>query len=553
MNEQPNINNAPYPAPNSYAVKPLFQKRGIDIIAAAVLVLLSICGVSAVFWNELNLGYTLTYAVTLIFITAFTVKKGVKFNFLFIICGIMSLVCSASFIISSNAAVKIITFLTTLTSAIIWFAYISGKEYKKGDYNLIKYFGISFYRAAGNMPGMFKSLFSKQENKSKTVSHILIGALCAIPAVLVIVPLLASADDAFYSLVNMVFDDYFSLVQKIILGCGASVFVAALVFSLKYDDRAYNYKESSAGVNNASISTFLGVLSFVYVVYLFSQLAYFFSAFSSILPKGYKFTYAQYARRGFFELCVISVINLLFIFTAVLISKKKEGKLSLAIKLPATFITLFTFVIIFTALSKMVMYIGAYGCTVLRICTSAFMIWLVTVFVCVLICLFVKRFDVLKVGLIFALIILAVLGIGNVNAQIAKYNYGAYTSGKLEIDVKYMGQLGAEGIPYLYKLSKNKDSEIADAAKEELSDAYYSYYVFSETTIKDIDSYKEFSKLKKRYRNVGAYSLPKAKAYKILQKYAKEQNGNIYFSTHEPEDYVPSVETYYDDSYYYDW
>ena len=60
MNEQQNINNAPYPAPNSYAVKPLFQKRGIDIIAAAVLVLLSICGVSAVFWNELNLGYTLT-------------------------------------------------------------------------------------------------------------------------------------------------------------------------------------------------------------------------------------------------------------------------------------------------------------------------------------------------------------------------------------------------------------------------------------------------------------------------------------------------------------
>ena len=223
-------------------------------------------------------------------------------------------------------------------------------------------------------------------------------------------------------------------------------------------------------------------------------------------------------------------------------------------KLPSAFIVLFTFVIIFTALSKMVMYIDAYGCTVLRVCTSAFMIWMVIVFVCVFIRLFAKRFDILKVGLAFALIILAVLGIGNVNAQIAKYNYGAYTSGKLEIDVKYMGQLGAEGIPYLYKLSKNKDSEIADAAKEELSDAYYSYYVFSETEITDINSYKEFSKLKKRYKNIGAYSLPKARAYKILDRYAKEQNGNIYFTTVEPvEDALPYDNSYYDDSYYYDW
>ena len=553
MNEQPNINSAPYPAPNSYALKPLFQKRGIDIITAAVLVLLSVCGVSAVFWNELNLGYTLAYAATLIFITAFTVKKGVKFNFLFLTCGIASLVCSASFIISSNAAVKVITFLATALSGIIWYAYVSGKEYETGDYNLVKYFCISVYRAASDMPGMFKSLFSRQENKSKTASHILIGAACAIPAVFIIVPLLASADDAFSSLVNMLFDDYLALAQKIFLGCAVSVLLAALVFSLKYNDKPYSYKEPSASINSASSSTFLGVLSFVYLVYLFSQLAYFFSAFSSILPKGYKFTYAQYARRGFFELCVIAFINLLFIFTAILISEKKNGKLSLAVKLPSAFIVLFTFVIIFTALSKMVMYIGAYGCTVLRVCTSAFMIWMVIVFVCVFIRLFARRFDILKVGLAFALIILAVLGIGNVNSQIAKYNYGAYTSGKLEIDVEYMGKLGAEGIPYLYKLSKNKDGEIADAAKEQLSYAYYSYYVFSETAITDINSYKEFSKLKKRYRNIGAYSLPKAKAYRILQKYAKEQNGNIYFTTREPEEYMPSYENYYDDSYYYDW
>lgn len=533
MNEELNGNNTQYTALKNYTVKPLFEKRGVDIIAATVLVLISICGVSAIFWNELNLGYTLVFSFAFIFVSAFITKKGIKPCFSFAAYGIMSLVCAVSFFITSNPTVKIITFLTTLLSAVIWFTHISGKEYASGDYNLVIYFFTSVYRAASDISGIFKGLFSKQENKSKTATHILVGVACSLPAILIIVPILAKADDAFSSLVSMVFDDYFTLIQKTIIGLGVSVLVAAVVFSLKYNNTPYKYKELSVKVNNATVSTFLSVVSLVYLIYLFSQLAYFFSAFSSILPKGYKFTYAQYARRGFFELCVIAVINLIFIFAAILISEKKEGKLSLAVKLPATFIVAFTFLIIFTALSKMVMYIGAYGCTVLRICTSAFMIWLTVVFVCVLIRLFIRKFDILKTGLVFALIILAILGLGNVNKQIAAYNYNAYASGKLKLDTEYMGRLGAEGIPYLYRLSKNKDPEISDKAKTELSYSYYSYYDFGETQLEDIKSYKEFSKHKKLYRNIGSYSIPKSKAYEILDKYAKERDGRVYFEIEE--------------------
>ncbi|MBO4733269.1 MAG: DUF4173 domain-containing protein [Clostridia bacterium] len=543
MNNQPDsISNAPIQ--NGHTVTPLFERKGFDMIAALVLIVLSICGVSAVFWNGLGLGYTLVFFVTTVFISAAVIKKNVKFSLSFWLCGILSLICAASFFVSSNTAVKVFTLLATSLSAMVFFTNISGKEYTPGDYYLAVYFFNTVIKAAGSIPAIFKSFIVKREGKSKTASHILIGAAAALPAVLIIVPLLANADEAFYTLVTKVFTGFYTLVQKVIIGVFLSVILLAVTFYLKYSKDAYGSKELKVSVNNASACTFLCVLCFVYLVYLFSQLAYFFSAFSSMLPKGYKFTYAQYARRGFFELCAISVINLIVIFIAILFSKKKNGKITLAVKLPSAFIVLFTFIIIFTAISKMVMYIGAYGCTILRVCTSAFMIWIFAVFVCVLIRLFKKRFDILKAGLIFALIILAVLGLGNVNARIAEYNYSAYKSGKLEIDVKYMGELGYEGIPYLYELTKDEDTEKSDIAKEELSKAYVRYYRIMWSDLKEIDSYKAFLKYKNAQENIGSYSIPKSKAYEILDKYAKEQDGVVYYGSQDKETYLFPTDYY---------
>lgn len=130
----------------------------------------------------------------------------------------------------------------------------------------------------------------------------------------------------------------------------------------------------------------------------------------------------------------------------------------------------------------------------------------------------------MKIGLVFALIILAVLGIGNINAQIAKYNYSAYKDGKIKMDVEYMADIGDEGIPYLYKLTKDKDADIAKSARTELSYKYYDYYYADGSDIKNV----KFSKLKKTGDGVFKYTIARQKAYKTLEKYAKEQKGKVF-------------------------
>ena len=558
MNGFPNqFNNSNVPAPAAHRthIQPLFQRKGSDILIAAIIIIASIFYVSALFWNGLHLGYTLVFNFLLVFITVFVFKKSTKFKFAFLLCALLSMACSCSFFITDNETLKAAALLLTAFSAVIWLSSAAGKEYKKTDLSIFSYPLSIIVSVFGNIPAICKAFFAKSKSKSKNTSRILIGVACSIPVLFIVVPLLLKSDEAFSSLLSGFFKDFFKVFAKAFLGTYVAAFLIIFAFSLKYDSKSSESLAVGAKINPVTVSAFLCMISSVYAVYLFSQLAYFFSAFSSILPKGYKFTYAEYARRGFFELCIIALIDLLVIYAAILLSKKQDGKVPLAVKLPSAFMVIFTFVIIFTALSKMVMYIGAYGFTVLRVLTSAFMVWMFILFVAILIRLFVKRLDVLTTGLVFALIIVTVLGLGNMNGRIAEYNYNGYKSGKLKVDVAHFGTLGAEGIPYLYKLTKNPDEKISKSAKYELYLKFEEYYDFGATLydigdrLEDIKSYKQFSEYERQYTGIEAYSIPVERAYEILDKYAKEQDGKIYAEYYyEDEEYEDEFEDEYEET-----
>ncbi len=500
---------------------PLFVRRGKDIIAASALILLSILFVSALFWDYLRAGYTITFAASMIIVSVFLCGKSSHITPFSVLCGILSLMCSLSFAVTSNYSVRIISFFVLAFSSTVWFSYLAGRKYKASDFGILKYAVSSMIRGNGDMPKALVCLFSKGGTKSKTASRILIGVGCAIPLLLVIVPLLMKSDDAFYYLINNINTDFTSEIRKIFLGLLVCPLIIGFVFSLKYNKKQKESAENNRGINGVTVSTFLCVTSVVYLVYLFSQTAYFTSAFLNILPKGYKFTYAEYARRGFFELCVIAAINLLIILLSIAFTKKKDGKLPVSVKIPATFIALFTLVIIATSISKMVMYINEYGMTVLRICTSAFMVWMATVFIAAIVRIYVKKFDVLATGLIFALLILSVLGIFNVNSYIAKYNYNAYVNGDAKIDVDYMSELGDEGVKYLYELTKADDEKIASKAGEELNRKIELYYYEPEPVTQEEKEAEDYKPVR-RHRGIGTFYFAREEAYETIEQYAKE-------------------------------
>jgi hypothetical protein len=334
------------------------------------------------------------------------------------------------------------------------------------------------------------------------------------------VPLLVKSDVAFEGLVNRLFANTFSTFLKANIGLALALFVIAYGFSLRFGKVAKIGKPKFKGMENVYIISFLSSIALCYLLYLFSQLAYFFSAFKGFLPDG-EITYAEYARKGFFEMCAIAVINLIIVFVSLLLAKKQKGKVCFGVKAVATFISLFTLIIIATAISKMVLYIDAYGMTVKRLTTSAFMVFLGIVFISLAFKVYCRRINVIKTALATAGIIVLILGVFNVNTVCAEYNYQAYINSKLEtIDIDALYELGDEGVPYLTKFAYAKDVQLAEAAQRHLAtiycDEYFDNIYCSEGFT--LDDLKANQKNSEFYR----FSLPRKKAYDALYKFIEK-------------------------------
>ncbi len=515
MSDNITQNNLPLEENNSSNNK--FNIDVKDGVFAIIFVICSIIMSAFGIFAGFRAGFTVATAMLMAAVTTYFKSKEFKISLYAGICCLLSFGLAINFSITSNSSIKFWSFVVLAILLLIWFTSLVSIERAKGDLGIIKEIFLPvFGLALPNLPNAITSLLSGRKNK--TLSKIILGVVTAIPVLLVVIPLLMSSDEAFSGMIALAFENMALLILKLILGIIISIFLIAYCFSLKKKKLPQIKSCSFKGLENTTVISFLSVLSICYLSYLFSQLAYFFSAFSGFLPADYKFSLSTYARRGFFEMSIIAAINFIIIFAALLLSGKRDGKINLVSRILCTFIGVFTLLIITTALSKMFLYINNFGMTELRITTSVFMIFLAVVFITLLIRLYIPQIKVLKTGFIAAAIALIILGTVNVNSVIAKYNYTAYKNGALnEIDVLTIYKLGDEGVPYLYKLTNDENENVAHLAKLKLSQSFEDYY--------NINYNHAFGIIKisgKKYNDIGEFSFSKSRAYKVLDEIIKE-------------------------------
>ena len=503
-----------------YEPKPLFLLNGKDmafsLCTVAVCVFTCVCGL----FGGMALGYLLSVVAFFVLFWIYFSKSG-KVSLFSVMSALLVLGMGAVFLCTTNDSVRFFAGVLGFLLGLLCFDSLrNGKAV--GNHQTLG----RFYAAVSSLDNLdvaVKSLFSNENGDKKTVGKVLVGMLCSLPVLFVVVPLLISSDNAFQGLMDSLFSNALTTILKVALGIMLAVPVMAYGFSLKYGRTATLKRSGFAGIESVYVVSFLSVISLCYLLYLFSQLAYFFSAFRGFLPQA-QITVSQYARKGFFEMCVIAVINLLLVLGAFLLVKKKEGKVGGAVKVATTFIAGFTLVIIATAISKMVLYIGSFGMTVLRLTTSAFMVFLAVVFISIVLRIYVRRVNVVKTALFTAGLVLLVLGVGNVNRICARYNYEAYMNCQLTtVDVQAMYELGDEGIPYVAKLTYCVDEVVSIPAKDCLAEAYlYDYFEGMESAEGiTIDALR----IREKNKGFSHFSLPRQAAYESLYRYVQECPG----------------------------
>ena len=314
-----------------------------------------------------------------------------------------------------------------------------------------------------NMDKGLKALTRNGRNSSKTsrVIKAAAGILLISPVAAAVLLLLANSDAAFGGLMSGVTaffrEKWSGYLFKFICAFLVSFPIFSFLFSVFYQNRnysvkKYNLEQKARAIDPVYVNSALWVLCTIYILFIFTQIAYFFSAFRNALPGG--FTYAGYARNGFFQLAAVCFINLIFIVFELAFSRRENNNLTKSSKITASFLSLLTILLIITAFSKMAMYIGNFGLTPDRLYATWFMTVLLFFFLFVIIRMFTRRFRLIKATALIFTALYLVLNFADLDSMIPAYNI-AHPNGKTGVDIAVFSGLSDSMVPQAAKLLGN--------------------------------------------------------------------------------------------------
>lgn len=443
------------------------QELGLLILAVGCGLLLS----NTVLFYGFNLGFAVAVILTIVCTVAYLTATGCRLDgYNGALLG-LSVVIAAGFARSDDGFVKFVMSGFLFLSVDLGLCLLAKQERRDAGRlgSLLDAPRSLLIMGVGQMSPAFRGVVASLKRGGPAVRKggaVLLGLLLALPLLMVVIPLLISADAAFDGLVGLLPEfDLAEIIGTVIFGAVAAVVVFTRGVALRHKEKAAAAsQEQVRSLSRLTVDTVLISVGLVYIAYLISQLAYFVGGFSGILPE--EFTLAEYARRGFFEMSWLCAIDLTVMAVAVGLVKKKDGKTPLSTRLLCLFIGLVTVFLVSTASAKMFLYIGSYGLTRLRVLTEVIMIFLGLSTVVVCLWLFLPKLRYMKVIVLLALVMGATVFWVDVDTVVAAYNVSAYQSGKLSsIDMDHLSELGGGAMPYVARLTEDPDVDVAARAK----------------------------------------------------------------------------------------
>jgi hypothetical protein len=266
------------------------------------------------------------------------------------------------------------------------------------------------------------------------------GALIGAPVVLLVGWLLARANPVFRSWFDLAAAAQHALL--VLTGAWAVLGLCRVASAA----RPVRRLPSGPVLGTPEACVILGGLAAVYAAFTAAQLEALSGAGHRILvTRG--LTYAQYARSGFFQLLACATITLLAILAVRACTRADHPALT---ALSAATIAL-TLGVVVSALRRLQLYEAAFGLTMLRLACMAAACWIAVVFL-------LLGATLVKHGLpgryfpaamvISALVAVAVWGIGNPAAVVARTDLGRAYDGR-PLDIGQVVQLGPDAVPAL--------------------------------------------------------------------------------------------------------
>lgn len=349
--------------------------------------------------------------------------------------------------------------MTLFLMAILALTYLGGNWpwYSLPDY-VVRFALLAYSMLARG--GMYIFETFRHQSREDAVSRmrsiwpVLRGILIALPILIILTALLASADLVFSQRLGDIADIFkLDKVPEYILR-GVIILSVAYLLAGAVLHAAIKSRDGSHVLGDKPVRQFLGFTEAVIVmggvvalfaVFVAIQFQYFFGGEKNINLDG--LTYAEYARRGFGELLAVAVFSLLLLIVLSLFSRRGNKQRRIIFSVLGAGLVVLVLVILASALQRMLLYEDAYGFSRLRTYTHVFMIWLGVLLVAVMILEILQRHRIFALAAVLASLgFVVTLSVINVDGLIAHRNIERAINGQ-ELDIIYLESLSDDAVP----------------------------------------------------------------------------------------------------------
>ncbi|MFU8826489.1 MAG: DUF4153 domain-containing protein [Brevefilum sp.] len=295
----------------------------------------------------------------------------------------------------------------------------------------------------------------------------LVGLLIAIPLLLIFGALLASADlifkerlsDLFSGLKIENFQEFlfrtaYILILAYIL---AGAYFHALTRSAEVKTISPDKPILPAFLGQVEAFTVLVLINLLFLAFIVIQFRYFFTGEANITLEG--FTYAEYARRGFFELVAVTLISLGLYYLLSMFTKRSGRTIKTIFSALGILLMVQVGLMLISAFQRLSLYETAYGFTTLRTITHVFMIWLGVLLAAATLMEVFNQFR--RLSLVLFLVFFGftlTLNLLSVDQFIARRNI-AHASAGNPLDAYYLlRNLSEDGLPALFEGQQAQDT-----------------------------------------------------------------------------------------------
>ena len=446
-----------------------------------------ICGIifsilqSILFWEKKPgisvLLFVSSFLIGLIYLMYKHKKVENKKAFVF---AIPIILLSVTYFIYHNTLFQTINVLIIVALTMIMCIYATRLHVKIQEF-LIKIIELlaGSFESISDVIDSLKNKFKKKEDieneKSAKLKQGIKSFVYAIPVILIVFILLMSADSVFANIFEGIFGEFQNIfmAENFVMFCLRLCIIMIFFFifsgffvNLLKKDTMFNSeseeKITEVHVEKMTINMILTILNIFYLIFSIIQ---FTSLFSNMNTND--LDYATYARQGFFQLMIISFINIVMIILA----KVNKGNITNYTKGMSILTLLFTIVILLSAFFRMNLYEKAYGYTYLRLFVYYI---LATEFILVLpigLWILDKKIDILKWTIGIVTIMYVILNFSNVESTFAKRYVDSYFENQEEnvIDLEYLfHHTGTDAIGQIKRLLNAKDENVVIRVKEYL-------------------------------------------------------------------------------------